>query len=208
MTIWQKRREMEASKISERLEKRISRYQGYVDRLERKAGSQFQSGDEGIFYFCIFFSGFHSFHWDTPPDSIDSFYDELEYPDGAACVFSRIKPIEAGWLARYTRKQIDLSRERMGDEIEQELKVRISVIFNLISNSNIILIDHMSSTWSALLPNPRRSRRTYDPTACESDSPANSLECFTAELGRGKIPWFVWVWSAVFGGVCFFLFDC
>jgi hypothetical protein len=31
--------------------------------------------------------------------------------------------MEAGWLARYTRKQIDLSRENMGDEIEQELKV-------------------------------------------------------------------------------------
>jgi hypothetical protein len=66
---------------------------------------------------------------DTPPDSIDALYDELEYPDSAASAFSRINPTEAGWLARHTRKQIDLSRERMGDEIEQELKVRISVIF-------------------------------------------------------------------------------
>jgi breast cancer 2 susceptibility protein len=31
--------------------------------------------------------------------------------------------MEAGWLARHTRKQIDLSRESMGDEIEQELQV-------------------------------------------------------------------------------------
>jgi len=31
--------------------------------------------------------------------------------------------MEAGWLARHTRKQIDLGRESMGDEIEQELNV-------------------------------------------------------------------------------------
>jgi breast cancer 2 susceptibility protein len=46
--ILQKRREVEASKIREQLEKRLSRYEGYIDRLERKAGSQFRPGDEGI----------------------------------------------------------------------------------------------------------------------------------------------------------------
>ncbi|KAF8808104.1 hypothetical protein BYT27DRAFT_7338672 [Phlegmacium glaucopus] len=102
---WKKRREVEASKIREQLEKKFSRYEKYIDRLERKAGSQFRPGDE-----------------DIPPDSIDAFYDELEYPDSAADVFSRISPMEAGWLARHTRKQIELSRESMGDEIEQELK--------------------------------------------------------------------------------------
>ena len=62
MNIWQKRREVEASKITEQLEKKISRYEGYIDRLERKAGSHFHPGDEGIllnilflylFYFCF-----------------------------------------------------------------------------------------------------------------------------------------------------------
>ena len=71
------------------------------------------------------------FKLDTPPDSVDAFYDELEYPDSAASAFSRINPIEAGWLARHTRKQIDLSRESMGDEIEQELKV-----YEIVSNFN------------------------------------------------------------------------
>ena len=47
--ILQKRRQMEASKIKERLEKKFSRYEGYVDRLECKAGNQFQPGDEGIY---------------------------------------------------------------------------------------------------------------------------------------------------------------
>ena len=56
MIIRQKRREVEASKIREQLEKKFSRYEGYIDRLERKAGSQFQPGDEGILIiFCIFF---------------------------------------------------------------------------------------------------------------------------------------------------------
>lgn len=48
MIIRQKRREVEASKITEQLEKKFSMYEGYIDRLERKAGSQFQPGDEGI----------------------------------------------------------------------------------------------------------------------------------------------------------------
>jgi SMC interacting uncharacterized protein involved in chromosome segregation len=54
MIIRQKRREMEASKITEKLEKKISRYEGYIDRLERKAGSQFQPGDEGISLIILF----------------------------------------------------------------------------------------------------------------------------------------------------------
>lgn len=62
---------------------------------------------------------------DSPPYSIDALYDELEYPDSAADAFSRISPMEAGWLGRHTRKQIDLSRESMSDEIEQELKVNL-----------------------------------------------------------------------------------
>ena len=48
MIIRQKRYEVEASKIREQLEKKNSRYEGYIDRLERKAGSRFQPGDEGI----------------------------------------------------------------------------------------------------------------------------------------------------------------
>ena len=47
--ILQKRRQVEASKIKEQLEKKFSKYEGYIDRLERKAGSQFQPGDEGIY---------------------------------------------------------------------------------------------------------------------------------------------------------------
>ena len=61
MIIRQKRREVEASKITEQLEKKFSRYEGYIDRLERKAGSQFQPGVEGIL--LIFFFFLHFIHF-------------------------------------------------------------------------------------------------------------------------------------------------
>lgn len=56
MIIRQKRREVEASKIREQIERKLSKYEGYIDRLERKAGSQFQPGDEGIFLHFFFLS--------------------------------------------------------------------------------------------------------------------------------------------------------
>lgn len=61
MIIRQKRREVEASKITEQFEKKFSRYEGYIDRLERKAGNQFQPGDEGILNSFIFYSCFDIF---------------------------------------------------------------------------------------------------------------------------------------------------
>jgi hypothetical protein len=48
MILRQKRRQVEASKIREQLERKFSRYEGYIDRLDRKAGRQFQPRDEGI----------------------------------------------------------------------------------------------------------------------------------------------------------------
>ena len=59
MIMRQKQREVEASKITEQLEKKFSRYEGYIDRLERKAGSHFQPGDEGIL--IILFPHFYLF---------------------------------------------------------------------------------------------------------------------------------------------------
>ena len=49
MAVMQKRCGVEASKVRERLGEKILRYEGYIDRLERRAGSQFQPGDEGTF---------------------------------------------------------------------------------------------------------------------------------------------------------------
>ncbi|KAF8167376.1 hypothetical protein B0H34DRAFT_14333 [Crassisporium funariophilum] len=102
---WKRRRGVAASNARAELEKDLSKYEGYIDRLERKAGSRFLPTDD-----------------DEPPNHIDALYDELEYPDRAAQVIARITPSEAGWLARHVRAQIEARMERMGDEIEQELK--------------------------------------------------------------------------------------
>ncbi|KAF9567810.1 hypothetical protein CPC08DRAFT_626275 [Agrocybe pediades] len=94
---WRRRYEMEASKLREQYDKKFSRYDGYAERLERKAAA-------------------------GPPDSIDSLYDELEYPNTAASLITRISATEAGWLAQHIRKQTETSRERMCEEIEQEMR--------------------------------------------------------------------------------------
>ncbi|KAJ6565995.1 hypothetical protein B0H10DRAFT_2112096 [Mycena sp. CBHHK59/15] len=73
------------------------RYQGYVERLERRAGTRFAP-------------------------SADDLYDELEDSAGAGAVLSRASPDTAGWLARFIVKRIENERERAGEEIEQELK--------------------------------------------------------------------------------------
>ncbi|CAA7264792.1 unnamed protein product [Cyclocybe aegerita] len=103
---WKRRREVEASKLRANLEKDVSRYEGYIDRLERKAGSRFQPTED-----------------DCPPDSIESLYDELEYPDTAATLLTRISPTEAGWLALHIRKQTEKQREELADLIEKELQI-------------------------------------------------------------------------------------
>jgi len=47
---------MEASKLRAEYEKKDARYEGYIERLERKAGHGFRPGENGMF----FFSAFHS----------------------------------------------------------------------------------------------------------------------------------------------------
>lgn len=45
----QRRWELEMSKLRLELEKKWSRYEGYIDRLERRAGSRFNPNEDGKF---------------------------------------------------------------------------------------------------------------------------------------------------------------
>ncbi|KAF8971700.1 hypothetical protein BDZ97DRAFT_1901423 [Flammula alnicola] len=105
---WKGRRyEVEASKLRDEYDKKYARYEGYVDRLERKAGvSSLRRKTVRILL----------------KYNIDALYDELEYPDTAARVIARISPTDAGWLALHIRKQNEKGRELVGEEIEKELK--------------------------------------------------------------------------------------
>ncbi|KAF8910112.1 hypothetical protein CPB84DRAFT_1723940 [Gymnopilus junonius] len=102
---WKRRYEMEASKLRAEFDKKYNRYNEYIDRLERKAGGKFRPGEE-----------------DSPPDDIDTLYDEMEYPDSAGRVIARVSSTDAGWLAMHIRKQSEAARERIGEEIEKEMK--------------------------------------------------------------------------------------
>ncbi|KAJ7492322.1 hypothetical protein FB451DRAFT_1217887 [Mycena latifolia] len=102
---WKRRREVHESKLREEVAKKEMRYQGYVARLERRAGARFAPSAD-----------------DEPPDGIEELYDELEDPAGAAAALSRVSANTAGWLARFIGDSAEKERERAGDEIEQELK--------------------------------------------------------------------------------------
>lgn len=41
---------MEASKLRAEYEKKDARYEGYIERLERKAGHDFRPGEDGMFF--------------------------------------------------------------------------------------------------------------------------------------------------------------
>jgi len=103
--LWKRRREVEESKLRDELEKKLGRYEGYIDRLQHRAGTRFNPGED-----------------DSPPDNIDDLYDALEEPSEAGAVLAGLSCNEAGWLARFIRDRIDKDRERAGEEIEQELK--------------------------------------------------------------------------------------
>ena len=67
-------------------------------------------------------------HVDSPPDHIGNLYSELEDASEVGPILSRLSASEAGWLARHIREQVVKDRERIGEEIESELRVRLSVL--------------------------------------------------------------------------------
>jgi hypothetical protein len=109
--ITQRRYQLEASKLRETHEKKIARYEGYLDRLERKAAAS--SGH------------FLPKEDEYAPDHIDAYYDQLEYPDSAAKCLSRISARDAGWLALHIRKESERARERVSEDVEKEMMVRL-----------------------------------------------------------------------------------
>ncbi|PPR01921.1 hypothetical protein CVT24_001260 [Panaeolus cyanescens] len=101
---WRQQREVSASEMRIKYEKRYARYQDIAERLERKAGNRFKPGDN-----------------DYPPDNLDSLYDDLEYPENTARLIQSILPMNAGWFARHIRKQLEREQDRIGEDIEREL---------------------------------------------------------------------------------------
>ncbi|KAF7436471.1 hypothetical protein PC9H_003304 [Pleurotus ostreatus] len=104
MEKWKRRREVEASKLREELEKRLSRYESYAERMEHKAGPHFRPGED-----------------DGPSDRVENLYDALEDPATASATLSTVRASDAGWFARVIRERIGKEREAATDEMEREL---------------------------------------------------------------------------------------
>ena len=62
---------------------------------------------------------------ESVPDHVEELYTEMmEECARPSQMFGRLSATDAGWLRIYTLEQITLSRERLGDDIERELRVR------------------------------------------------------------------------------------
>ncbi|KAG5649854.1 hypothetical protein H0H81_001762 [Sphagnurus paluster] len=105
---WKKRWEIEMSKLRIEFEKKWNRYEGYLQRLERRAGvDEFRPSQDG--------SNF-------PLDVIENIYDELEDPAQAKTVLADLGKFECGSLARYIRNRLEKEKERAGDDLANEVK--------------------------------------------------------------------------------------
>ncbi|KAF8164084.1 BRCA2, oligonucleotide/oligosaccharide-binding, domain 1-domain-containing protein [Pholiota molesta] len=125
--IWKKQHDTEASKLREEQEKKFAQFEGYIDRLERKAGVSCRILEKAIVRFTEDQSILLD-HTDGecaigyPPDHIDSLYDELEYPETAVDLLASTSPTNAAWLSLHTRRQNEKERELISEEIEKELQ--------------------------------------------------------------------------------------
>ncbi|KAI0072234.1 hypothetical protein K474DRAFT_1651388 [Panus rudis PR-1116 ss-1] len=107
---WRAKREVEAGKLRYDFEKEMQRWEGYVDRLERKAGSQSRPSAE-----------------DTPPEHIDDFLIQLEDPTArnfhktSAQLIKSLSPRDAHFLSHAIQAKVTRDRERFYETMESEL---------------------------------------------------------------------------------------
>ena len=92
--------------------------------------------------FCLWYT------FTDEPSDIENLFDELEYPDSAIQVLSKVTPLQALWLARRTRRHVELGRENMADEIERELRVCMvwSIFLGLITQWTLLHKGHLPPT--------------------------------------------------------------
>lgn len=122
---YQKKRQEGASKIQANFDKKIARYESYIDKLERRAGSVLSRHTSGARYIRLSSPSEITKSWvvDEPPDHIEELYDQLEEHDDALGLLSQISSQDAAWLAQHTKRCMQVEREQVGEEIEKELQV-------------------------------------------------------------------------------------
>ncbi|KAG6817928.1 hypothetical protein H0H87_012396 [Tephrocybe sp. NHM501043] len=104
---WKKQYEHEMSKLRTEYEKRWERYEGYLDRLERRAGDQEYRLSQDHF----------------PQDILENMYDELEDAVKAPNVLSSLGRYECASLAWFVREHLEKEKAHAQVNMENELQV-------------------------------------------------------------------------------------
>lgn len=109
------------------MEKRLSRWEAFADRMEQKAGARFLPTEDGEHVIPWVILVIERLLLDGPPDSVDDVYDQLENASTpeASVILGRLNYKEAGWLARLIREKILKEREQSREEFESELNVSL-----------------------------------------------------------------------------------
>ncbi|KAG6889981.1 hypothetical protein C0995_012941 [Termitomyces sp. Mi166 len=116
---WRKRWEHEMSKLRVEYEKKWDRYEGYLDRLERRLGSQeFTSSQDGKLTISTLLNLLTNF----PLDVIENIYDELEDSAEAPKLIASLGRKECGSLARFIRSRLHRDKTHATQDMELELQ--------------------------------------------------------------------------------------
>ncbi|KAL4253568.1 Breast cancer type 2 susceptibility protein [Abortiporus biennis] len=100
---WMTRRDIEATKLRAEFEAEMHRYEGYAERLDRKAG-RFRPPED-----------------DSAPEYIEDLLYELEDPTKANETLRGVSALDAGWLSEGLRDKCKRDREKMSDDLERDL---------------------------------------------------------------------------------------
>ena len=121
---------------------------------------------------------------DDPPENLDDLFDDLEYPDTATTLFSRISSRDAAWLAVHTKKSLEGLRERMYEDLHKEL----NVCYRHSSASllpDVILLGPLPPSKHTFLPRFADAGRSHQSPAREPRCKGDSMGCAEPYCGRG-----------------------
>ncbi|KAG6910490.1 hypothetical protein DXG01_009909 [Tephrocybe rancida] len=120
---WKKRWEHEMSKLHAEYEKKWDRYEGYLDRLERRAGAEeFRPSQDGKLAPQICRNVSDICFPDFPLDIIENIYNELEDPIEAPNVLAGLGRNECGSLAHFIRDRLQKDKAHAAEDMENELQ--------------------------------------------------------------------------------------
>lgn len=135
--ITQRKRESATTKMYDEYEKKWYRYEGYMDRLERRANARsFQPSQDCQYSAYLKLITVLTLLSDTPTYAIESLYDELEDPVQAAQLCSTLDATQSGLLAQHIKQQLNVEKGSASERIREEVDVRIFLFMRTPAKSD------------------------------------------------------------------------